>query len=73
MLKIISIDLSKGELTMTNLEELIQMTRRLSERLANAANEEKRFCVDIQLRLEQMSWEIIRTADQLNAIQQFIA
>jgi hypothetical protein len=73
VLEITSIDLSKGEFIMTNLEELIQITRRLSERLANAANEEKRFCIDIQIKLEQMSWEIIRTADQLNAIQQFIA
>lgn len=58
---------------MTNLEELIETANRLSERLEKAANDENRFCVDIQLRLEAMSWEIYRTANELTEIKHYIA
>ena len=58
---------------MTNLQELIETANRLSQRLEQAANDEKKFCVDIQLKLECMAWEIFRTANELNEIKQYIA
>lgn len=58
---------------MTNLQELIETAQRLSNRLEQAASEEKRFCVDIQLRFEQLSWELFRTANELNEIKHYIA
>lgn len=57
---------------MTNLQELIETANRLSENLEKAANEEKRFCVDIQLVLEKMSWELLRTANDLQEIKNYV-
>lgn len=56
---------------MTNLEELIETTNRLCANLEKAANDEKRFCVDICLRLEQMSWEMYRAANDLKMIKEY--
>lgn len=57
---------------MTNLQELIETAYRLSSRLEESANEEKKFCVDIQLRLEQLSWEMYRTANELKCIKEWL-
>lgn len=56
---------------MTNLEELIQTAQKLSMGLEIASEEEKRFCVDSCLRLEQLSWEIFRAANELEAIKNY--
>lgn len=56
---------------MTNLQELIETALRLSLNLEKAANEEKRFCVDLQLRFEQMSWEMYRHANELKEISNY--
>jgi hypothetical protein len=58
---------------MTNLQELIETAQKLSHRLEQAASEEKRFCVDICMKLEALSWEIYRTANELNEIKEYIA
>lgn len=57
---------------MTNLNELIETANRLSKRLEDAANDEKRFSVDLQLRFEQMSWDFYRAASELNEIKGYI-
>lgn len=57
---------------MTNLQELIETTHRLSQTLEKAACDEKKFCFDICSRLEQMSWEIYRTANELNEIKAYV-
>lgn len=57
---------------MTNLQELIETANRLSQRLEKAANDEKNFCFDMQLRLEQMSWETFRTANELKAMKEYM-
>ena len=57
---------------MTNLQELIETANRLSERLEQAANDEKRFSIDIQMRLEAMSWELFRNANELQEIKGYI-
>jgi len=58
---------------MTNLQELIDTANKLSKTLEKAASEEKRFCADICIKLEQLSWEIFRTATELNEIKEYIA
>ena len=58
---------------MTNLQELIETANRLSQRLEQAANDELRFGYDICARLEQISWEVYRTANELNEIKEYIA
>ncbi len=56
---------------MTNLQELIETANRLSKNLENAANEEKRFCTDICLALEKMSWDIFKAANDLQEIHTY--
>lgn len=56
---------------MTNLDELISITDKLSTALEKAASEEKRFCVEICLRLEQLSWEMLRTCNEIQSIKQW--
>lgn len=58
---------------MTALEELIETANRLSQRLEQAANDELKFSVDICMRLESMSWELFRTANELQEIKQYVA
>lgn len=69
----------RGNLHMTNLNELIETANILSTRLeqvANefeqAANDEKKFCIEICMKLEAMSWEIYRTANELEEIRSYI-
>lgn len=57
---------------MTNLQDLIETANRLSQRLEQAANEERRFCVDIQMRFEAMSWETLRLANEIQEIKNYI-
>lgn len=57
---------------MNHLQELIETANRLSQRLEKAANDERNFCVDMQLRLEQMSWEMYRTANDLQAMKEYV-
>lgn len=57
---------------MTNLQELIDTANQLSRNLDKAASEEKRFCADLQLRFEQLSWELLRTANELQLIRDYI-
>jgi len=61
-----------GVVHMTNLQELIETAKRLSDRLQQAANDENEFCVDIQMRLESISWEFYRQANELNQIKEYI-
>lgn len=56
---------------MTDLEALIQTANRLSMNLERAASEEKRFCVDICLRLERLSWQLLCMANEIEAIKNF--
>ena len=58
---------------MTNLQELIETAQRLSNNLEKAAAEEKRFCVDIQLALEKMSWELFKSANELQQIKEYVS
>lgn len=57
---------------MSNIEELIETTRKLSRSLEQAASNEKQFCVDIQLRLEEMSWQLWRSANELNELKYYL-
>lgn len=57
---------------MKELQELIDTANKLSQGLERMANEEIKFCIDLQLRFEQMSWEIFRAASELNEIKSYI-
>lgn len=57
---------------MTNLNELIETCNRLSARLEQAANDEKRFTVDICLALEKMSWQTFCLSNDLESIKNYI-
>ena len=54
---------------MTNLNELIETANRLSNRLEQAANDEKSFCFELQSRFEKMSWECLRLANEIQEIR----
>lgn len=57
---------------MKDLEELIEAANRLSRRLEQASFQEKTFCSNICLRLEQLSWEMFRTANELKEIRDYL-
>lgn len=57
---------------MTNLQELIETANNLSNSLDRAAQNEKKFCHDICMSLEQMSYEIFKIANGLNEIKNYI-
>lgn len=57
---------------MTDLQKLIETALLLSQNLEKAAAEEKRFCVDLQLKFEQLSWEMFRTANEIQSIKSYI-
>jgi len=57
---------------MSDLEMLINAADSLCKNLERMANEEKKFCVDLQLRFEQMSWELMRTSSELREIKGYI-
>jgi hypothetical protein len=57
---------------MTDLEKLIQTADNLSNRLAEAAEEEYRFGVNLCLALERMSWEMLRAKDDLQEIANLV-
>lgn len=55
---------------MTNIQELIDTANKLSSSLELSANNERTFCIDIQMRLEQMSWEAFKMANDLRQIKE---
>lgn len=57
---------------MSTLQELINTANALSQRLEKAAIEEKTLCDDLRFRLELMSYEIFKTANELNEIKYYI-
>lgn len=57
---------------MSNLEQLIETTRILSLNLERMANDEVRFCTDLQMRFEQMSWEFHRYENELREIKNYV-
>lgn len=57
---------------MTNLQELIDTAYKLSETLEKASNDERKFCFDVQHALEIMSWEMLKHANELKEIKNYI-
>lgn len=57
---------------MKELEELIQTANSLSLNLEKASNKENEFPCEICLRLEQMSWELFRTFNELREIRAYL-
>ena len=56
---------------MTNLEELIETAYVLSNRLSEAADNEIKFCVDLQLKFEKLSWECYKMANEIREIKYY--
>ena len=54
----------------SSLDELIAAADNLCSTLEKEANNERKFCADVQLRLEQYSWELYRTANDLRQIKE---
>jgi diacylglycerol kinase len=58
---------------MTNLQELIDTSKKLCAGLEKAAQEETRFSYDLQIAIEKMAWECFCHANDLEAIQLYIS
>lgn len=56
----------------TDLQELIDTAKRLSDRLDEAARQEEQFCYKLQNEFEQMSWEMLRFKDNLQQIKEYV-
>jgi hypothetical protein len=56
---------------MTNLQQLIETTENLVNSLDLASQNEKKFCLDICIELEKMSWETFRIMNDLKQIKQY--
>ena len=57
---------------MDHVQELIETASKLCATLERSATMEKLFCIDIQIRLEQMSWEAYRMANELKELRQYV-
>lgn len=55
-----------------DLNELIETTNRLSNRLDEIARDEIKFCEEMGSDLERMSWETLCLCDELKKIKQFV-
>ena len=56
---------------MSDLELLIQTAENLCGTLDHMANQEKRFCLEMQIMLEKTSWEIYRQMNDLRQIANY--
>jgi len=57
---------------MTPLQELIAAADKLSASLELSAQNEKKFCLDVCIELERMSWETMRLANDLKQIKEYV-
>jgi len=55
---------------MNSLIELTEMAKNLSDRLEKVSNDDLSF--NLQLRLEQMSWETYRMANELKNLREWL-
>lgn len=55
-----------------SFQDLIDTVLSISKQLEESANNERKFCYDLQLRLEQMSWEMLRNANELKYIKELV-
>lgn len=52
-----------------SFQDLIDTVLAISKQLEESLLNEKKFCEDIQFRLEQMNWEMLRSANELKYIK----
>ncbi len=55
----------------TPLQELIEAADRLCNNLDIASQNEKKFCDNICMRLEQFSWEAFKMSNELKEIKEY--
>ena len=56
---------------MSDLELLIETAEKLCGSLDQMANQERRFCLEMQIMFERTSWEIYRHMNDLRQIANF--
>lgn len=56
---------------MTDLQLLIETAEKLSQTLDLISQNEKKFCLDVCIELEKMSWETYRMSNDLRQIQDY--
>lgn len=56
---------------MSDLQDLINAADNLCNSLEVIANNDKKFCVDIQLELERYSWEMYRMKQNLQELKSY--
>jgi hypothetical protein len=57
---------------MNDIDQLIETTNRLCNRLQLMANDERQFGFDLCHRMEQLSWEIEKSANEMRDISAYI-
>lgn len=57
---------------MTSVQELVETINKLCENLDRMAQNEKKFCVDMQIALERTSWEMMRHANDLKELAYYV-
>lgn len=61
-----------SESVKSNLEELIETTKNLCNRLDEIAKEELKFCEELGSDLERMSWEMTKFTSDLQSIKEHV-
>lgn len=57
--------------TMTTVDAAIKNLELMSQELEKSANDPKNYNSDFSMYLEQMSWEMFRTANELKARREY--
>ena len=52
------------------IQEIIELSDRICARLDEAANDEKRMCVDMQMYLDHMKFDITRATSDLQVLSE---
>ena len=53
-------------------ENLIDTAKALSDKLDAAAQQDREFCIKLQIEFEKMSWEMLRFSDDLKQIKEYV-
>ena len=57
---------------MSEIEELIKTTQALSNRLSNMADDERKFGWSMCHMMEQISWDLAKTSNELKEIKSYM-
>jgi hypothetical protein len=57
---------------MNDLQQLIEVTNRLCNTLSRMSENEKQFGFDLCYRIEQLSWDMERSANEMKEISSYL-